>query len=41
MNIKRADGLDAKIAKEIKENEGGTVWSDRKNRLKRCIAQKK
>ena len=26
-------------AKEIEENEGGTVWSGRKG-LKRCIAQK-
>jgi hypothetical protein len=34
------DDLDAKIAKEIEENEGGSMWSDRKNTLKRCIAQK-
>ncbi len=30
----------ARIAKEIEENDGGTVWSDRKDRLKRCIAVK-
>ena len=33
--------LDDKIAKEIAENDGGTVWSNRKDKLKRCIAQKK
>ena len=32
--------LDDKIAKEIAENDGGTVWSNRKHKLKRCIAQK-
>ncbi len=33
-------GLDARIEKEIAANEGGTVWSDRKAMLERCIAQK-
>jgi hypothetical protein len=31
MNSKKADALDAKIAKEIEENKGSTIWSDRKN----------
>ena len=26
--------------KETEENKGGIVWSDRKDRFKRCIAQK-
>jgi hypothetical protein len=34
-------GLDAVIQKEITDNEGSTVWTDRKARLLRCIAQKK
>ena len=38
---KGPSGSDAKIVKETEENEGGTVWSDRKDMLKRCIAQKK
>ena len=33
--------VDAGIVKEIEENKGGAVWSDRKDMLKRCIAQKK
>jgi hypothetical protein len=32
--------LDARIEKEIAESKGGTVWSDRKDKLERCIAQK-
>ena len=32
--------MDARIEKEIAESEGGTVWSDRKDKLERCIAQK-
>jgi hypothetical protein len=32
--------FDAKMKKEIKENEGGTLWRERKDRRKRCIAQK-
>jgi hypothetical protein len=35
------NSLDAKIKKEIKANEGGTVWRDRKARLLDCVAQKK
>ncbi len=37
MNSKKADGLDAKTAKEIEENEGGTVWSDRKIDLRDAL----
>ena len=32
--------LVARIEKEIAENRG-TVWSDRKDRLERCIVQKR
>ena len=32
--------FDAKMKKEIKENKGGTLWRERKDRRKRCIAQK-
>ena len=34
-------GLNSKIEKESESNEGGTVWRDRKVRLKDCIASKK
>jgi hypothetical protein len=34
-------GLDVRFDQEIAETEGGTVWSDRKVRLEKCIAQKK
>ena len=37
MNGKKADGLDATITKEIEENEGGTVWSDRKIDLRDAL----
>jgi hypothetical protein len=37
---KGSQGLDAKIQKEIAENEEGTVWSERRARLVDCIAQK-
>jgi hypothetical protein len=33
-------GLDAEIWKEIKANEGSTMWSDRKARLFDCIRSK-
>jgi len=33
--------LNAKIQKELAENEGRTVWSDRRERLDNCVAQKK
>ena len=36
-----AGGLDAKIQREIAENEGSTMWSDRRVRLCDCIGQKK
>jgi len=29
-----------RIDQEIAENKGGTVWSDRKDRLEQCISQK-
>jgi hypothetical protein len=35
-----SSGLDAKIEKEIKANEGSTMWSDRKVRMVHCIVQK-
>jgi hypothetical protein len=34
-------GLNAKIKKALAENEGSTVWSDQRERLDNCIAQKK
>ena len=33
--------LNAKFWKEIEENEGSTIWSDRRVRLVNCIAQEK
>ncbi len=33
--------MDAKIAKENESNEGGTMWSDRKDRQLYCIVGKK
>ncbi len=31
--------LNAKIGKEIEDNEGSTIWSDQRVRLVNCIAQ--
>jgi hypothetical protein len=36
-----AAGLNAKIRKELAENEDGTVWSERKVKLANCVAQKR
>ena len=33
-------GLNAKIRKEIAENEGSTVWSERRVKLSDCVEQK-
>ena len=33
-------GLDAKIRKEIAENEGSTVWCERRVKLSDCVEQK-
>jgi len=33
--------LNAKIRKEIEENEGSTVWSERRVKLANCVAQKR
>ena len=33
--------MNAKIKKELAENEGSTVWSDRRVRLFDCVLQKK
>jgi hypothetical protein len=33
--------LNAKIQKELAENTGRTVWSDRRERLDNCVGQKK
>jgi hypothetical protein len=33
--------LNAKIQKEIEENKGSTVWSDWRERLYDCVAQKR
>jgi hypothetical protein len=33
--------LNAKIWKEIEENEGSSVWSERRVKLANCIAQKR
>ena len=37
----RPPSLNAKIWKEIEENEGSTVWSERRVKLANCIAQKR
>jgi hypothetical protein len=36
-----AGSLNAKIQKELEENEGSTMWSDRRARLDHCVAQKR
>jgi hypothetical protein len=36
----RPGGLNARIVKEIENNEGGTVWSDMRDTTKRCVAIK-
>ena len=36
-----AGSLNAKIQKELEENEGSTMWSDRRARLDNCVAQKR
>ena len=36
-----SNGLNAKILKELAENEEGTVWSERRARLDNCVTQKR
>jgi hypothetical protein len=36
----RRSSLNAKIRKEIEENKGSTVWSDRREKLSDCFEQK-
>ena len=33
--------LHAKILKEIEENKGSTIWSERRVKLASCVAQKR
>jgi hypothetical protein len=34
-------GLNAKIRKELEENEGSTIWSERRVKLFNCVEQKR
>ncbi len=41
LNNGHAGGLNAKIRKELAENKGSTVWSDRRVKLANCVKQKR
>jgi hypothetical protein len=34
-------GLNAKIRKELEENEGSTIWSEQRVKLFNCVEQKR
>jgi hypothetical protein len=36
-----AGGLNAKIRKELEEDEGSTIWSERRVKLANCVEQKR